>query len=413
MQSFGTLLSDNKILAVVLAILIVVFVAAIALFLYRLVFGRRLHMTGGRSRQPRLGVVDAFDLDRQRQLVLIRRDNVEHLLMIGGPNDLVIESAFLRAQPSLAVPVGRDKEASTPTAPLIPIAASPGAPSAPLEPAEPRAPTPARAFEPPSPPPPPPPGRPTPPLELTFPVSPKNLGPLSDLPAPQPVATPQPAVPTIASTPAAVSLPPEPSRPVAAVAVPVVEPSPGPSAEEPGPPPPLPEPPMPSPPRPVLSRLGQGLPSRQNGGVLPPRAPLSALRTPGAAATGTLPRAPVQLSNRPAPSAPLQRGTSAASLRRDPPTMPIPAAESEDTPPFLTGEAGSASSGRGAPPPPQPDLAAPPPPAEAPAPAALPALRADDPSPPRAAPITLDSIESLEEEMAKLLGRAAASNEKK
>jgi len=36
--------------------------------------------------------VDAFDLDRQRQLVIIRRDNVEHLLMIGGPNDLVIES---------------------------------------------------------------------------------------------------------------------------------------------------------------------------------------------------------------------------------------------------------------------------------------------------------------------------------
>ncbi|MBX9874305.1 MAG: hypothetical protein K2X84_05560, partial [Beijerinckiaceae bacterium] len=39
---------------------------------------------GGRARQPRLGVVDIHDLDRQRQLVLIRRDNVEHLVMIGG-----------------------------------------------------------------------------------------------------------------------------------------------------------------------------------------------------------------------------------------------------------------------------------------------------------------------------------------
>ncbi|MGH6819873.1 MAG: hypothetical protein ACREDU_03310 [Methylocella sp.] len=52
----------------------------------------------GRARLPRLGTVDAFDLDRQRQLVIIRRDNVEHLLMIGGPNDFVIESKIIRAE---------------------------------------------------------------------------------------------------------------------------------------------------------------------------------------------------------------------------------------------------------------------------------------------------------------------------
>jgi len=51
-----------------------------------------------RARVPRLGLVDAFDLDRQRQLVIVRRDNVEHLLMIGGPNDLVIESQIIRAE---------------------------------------------------------------------------------------------------------------------------------------------------------------------------------------------------------------------------------------------------------------------------------------------------------------------------
>ncbi|WP_230530791.1 hypothetical protein [Microvirga roseola] len=61
--------------------------------------GARLMMPGGdrnRSRQPRLGVVDIYELDRQRQLVLLRRDNVEHLLLIGGLNDVVIETNIVR-----------------------------------------------------------------------------------------------------------------------------------------------------------------------------------------------------------------------------------------------------------------------------------------------------------------------------
>jgi flagellar protein FliO/FliZ len=67
--------------------------------IFRFAFGRRLRLPrNGRARLPRLGTVDAFDLDRQRQLVIIRRDNVEHLLMIGGPNDLVIESQIIRAE---------------------------------------------------------------------------------------------------------------------------------------------------------------------------------------------------------------------------------------------------------------------------------------------------------------------------
>ena len=61
--------------------------------LYRLVFAHRLRVPGGRTRQPRLGLVDAFSLDGQRQLVLVRRDNVEHLVMIGGPNDVLVEIA--------------------------------------------------------------------------------------------------------------------------------------------------------------------------------------------------------------------------------------------------------------------------------------------------------------------------------
>ncbi len=63
---------------------------------------------GGRTRQPRLGVVDIHDLDRQRQLVLIRRDNVEHLVMIGGPSDVVVETNIVRSGARTAMPAQSD-----------------------------------------------------------------------------------------------------------------------------------------------------------------------------------------------------------------------------------------------------------------------------------------------------------------
>ncbi len=67
--------------------------------IFRFVIGHKVRLArNGRGRLPRLGTVDVFDLDRQRQLVIVRRDNVEHLLMIGGPNDVVIESQIIRAE---------------------------------------------------------------------------------------------------------------------------------------------------------------------------------------------------------------------------------------------------------------------------------------------------------------------------
>ena len=46
---------------------------------------------GGRQRRNRLAVVDATAVDNKRRVVLVRRDDVEHLVMIGGENDFVIE----------------------------------------------------------------------------------------------------------------------------------------------------------------------------------------------------------------------------------------------------------------------------------------------------------------------------------
>jgi flagellar biogenesis protein FliO len=57
----------------------------------------RLGAASTRGRQPRLAVIDAAAVDGRRRLVLIRRDNVEHLLMIGGPTDVVVEANIVRA----------------------------------------------------------------------------------------------------------------------------------------------------------------------------------------------------------------------------------------------------------------------------------------------------------------------------
>lgn len=42
----------------------------------------------------RLALVDTVTVDGHRKLILIRRDNVEHLILTGGPVDVVVESGI-------------------------------------------------------------------------------------------------------------------------------------------------------------------------------------------------------------------------------------------------------------------------------------------------------------------------------
>src|SRR6201987_423587 len=81
------------------------FVAVLALigvaaWLVRRFAGNRLGANANRGRMPRLAVIDAAAVDGRRRLVLVRRDNIEHLLMIGGPSDIVVESNIVRANPA-------------------------------------------------------------------------------------------------------------------------------------------------------------------------------------------------------------------------------------------------------------------------------------------------------------------------
>jgi len=82
-----------------LAFLIVLgLIGAIAWALRRFGAGRFRDTT--RGRQPRLAVIDHASVDGRRRLILVRRDNVEHLLMIGGPSDIVVEPNIVRAAPA-------------------------------------------------------------------------------------------------------------------------------------------------------------------------------------------------------------------------------------------------------------------------------------------------------------------------
>src|SRR5450432_53368 len=80
----------------VIAFLVVLALIGLAAWLVRR-FGANRLGTNARGRHPRLAVIDAATVDGRRRLVLIRRDNIEHLLMIGGPTDLVVEPNIVRA----------------------------------------------------------------------------------------------------------------------------------------------------------------------------------------------------------------------------------------------------------------------------------------------------------------------------
>jgi flagellar protein FliO/FliZ len=77
----------------------------------------RLGRVGTRGRQPRLAVVDYASVDGRRRLILVRRDNVEHLLMIGGPTDVVVESSIVRAGAAAAREVAAPRPSAAAEAP--------------------------------------------------------------------------------------------------------------------------------------------------------------------------------------------------------------------------------------------------------------------------------------------------------
>jgi hypothetical protein len=198
-------------------------------------------VSGGRNRKARLAVMDATAVDSHRRLVLVRRDDVEHLILIGGPTDVVVEqnirlvaaqrrpAAEEQLQPREAVREVRlppDAQAMSPTVPVAPQPAAMPQPAA--EPAPP-SPQPVVAERPrpmPVAPPQPAPAatrpamaplRPAPPAPAPFtprprPIEQQPSAPAAGLPRAVPPAAPLAA--TAPAAPVAAAQPPAPPRPV-------------------------------------------------------------------------------------------------------------------------------------------------------------------------------------------------------
>ena len=101
----------------VVAFVIVLALIGLTFWLIRRFGTARVGNAGQRGRQPRLAVIDAAPVDGRRRLVLVRRDNVEHLLLIGGPSDFVVEQNIVRAvpvNPPRDMPVPRAEAPRTP-----------------------------------------------------------------------------------------------------------------------------------------------------------------------------------------------------------------------------------------------------------------------------------------------------------
>jgi len=94
-----------------IALLFVLALILLAFWVFRALKGVGMGIGGLRGRLPRLAVLDYADVDSRRRLVLIRRDNVEHLLLLGGPTDVVVETNILRVPQAVSSgPVGREPE---------------------------------------------------------------------------------------------------------------------------------------------------------------------------------------------------------------------------------------------------------------------------------------------------------------
>jgi hypothetical protein len=78
-------------------------------------------------RSRRLAFIERASLDGGRKLLLIRRDDVEHLILVGGPIDLVIETG-IRADVSATAAV-KEEDASIHAPAPVPLQGRPFADS--------------------------------------------------------------------------------------------------------------------------------------------------------------------------------------------------------------------------------------------------------------------------------------------
>ncbi len=106
-------------------------IITLAIFLLVIIIGWIFRKLSGsaakkamRSRVPRLSITDTTKIDEKRWLVMVRRDNIEHLILIGGSNDVVVETNIVRAKvpqnPAVTAQTQTQAVAPTPTKDIAP-----------------------------------------------------------------------------------------------------------------------------------------------------------------------------------------------------------------------------------------------------------------------------------------------------
>lgn len=100
---FGDMASNvwTVAIALLMVVVLIVFLAWVLKFVLNTSRGIR-HRGNGR-----IGITEQVMVDGKRQIVLIRRDDVEHLILTGGPQDIVLEANIPLIAEPVAVPSRR------------------------------------------------------------------------------------------------------------------------------------------------------------------------------------------------------------------------------------------------------------------------------------------------------------------
>lgn len=110
-ESAGTIVTSVLALGVVLVLIV--------LGLWVLKFVTKTGTVVGRGRNRRLSVIDHMQVDAKRQLLIIRRDNVEHLILTGGPQDVVVEAGIPVERPPMPSRRTVEQEVPPPATPTL------------------------------------------------------------------------------------------------------------------------------------------------------------------------------------------------------------------------------------------------------------------------------------------------------
>jgi hypothetical protein len=129
------LMSVGLVVLGLVAVGVIVAAAVIAVLHFRFgMFRRRKGRKGGKSgilSESRIEVLERTKVDAERQLVLVRCDGIEHLILVGGPSDVVVENDVKKVRgpgapaPKPAAAVAAERPAAAPFEPASLAAARP------------------------------------------------------------------------------------------------------------------------------------------------------------------------------------------------------------------------------------------------------------------------------------------------